>query len=172
MKTTRFHGLFMRHSRATRCIALTLTTLVFSSLAVAQNPPALKPGLYAIFNTSEGAITARLYEKYTPRTVANFVALAQGTKPWRDPKTGAMVRRPLDDVLHRVLRHDMQAVDEFDGDRRFGSVRARSSSVRVIASGVRRLVGGIGREALLFGNVCFEPCEHGVEGVGEFAELI
>jgi two-component system sensor histidine kinase VanS len=34
------------------------------------------------------------------------------------------------------------------------------------------LVGGIGGEPLLFGDVCFEPREHGVEAVGEFAELI
>src|ERR1700728_5446121 len=95
----------MRRSSATRCTALALSTLFFGSLGVAQNPPALKPGLYAIFNTSEGAITARLYEKYTPGTVANFVALAQGTKPWRDPKTGAMVRRSLYEniTFHRVI---------------------------------------------------------------------
>jgi cyclophilin family peptidyl-prolyl cis-trans isomerase len=88
-----------------RCIALTLSTLLFMSLGIAQNPPVLKPGLYAVFNTGEGAITARLYDKYVPRTVANFVALAQGTKPWRDPKTGAMVRRPLYEniTFHRVL---------------------------------------------------------------------
>ena len=35
-----------------------------------------------------------------------------------------------------------------------------------------QLVGGVGRESLLFGDVCFEPREHGVEGVGEFAELV
>jgi hypothetical protein len=35
-----------------------------------------------------------------------------------------------------------------------------------------QLVGGVGCESLLFGGVCFEPCEHAVEGVGEFAELI
>ncbi len=95
----------MERSSATGCIASTLSTLLFISLGVAQNPPALKPGLYAIFNTSEGAITARLYEKYTPGTVANFVALAQGTKPWRDPKTGAMVRRSLYEniTFHRVI---------------------------------------------------------------------
>ena len=29
-----------------------------------------------------------------------------------------------------------------------------------------------GCQSLLFGYVCFEPGEHGVEGVGEFAELI
>ena len=34
------------------------------------------------------------------------------------------------------------------------------------------LVGGIGCESLLFGDMCFEPREHGVEGVGELAELV
>ena len=76
-----------------------------AALALAQNPPALKPGLYAVFNTDEGAITAVLYEKDTRATVANFVALAQGTKPWRDPKSGDMVRRPLyqNITFHRVI---------------------------------------------------------------------
>jgi len=46
-----------------------------------------------------------LFEKNTPIAVQNFVALAQGTKAWRDPKTGAMVKRPLYDNLtfHRVM---------------------------------------------------------------------
>ena len=35
-----------------------------------------------------------------------------------------------------------------------------------------QFVGGIGCESLLFGDMCFEPREHGVEGVGELAELI
>jgi hypothetical protein len=35
-----------------------------------------------------------------------------------------------------------------------------------------QFVGGIGCESLLFGEVCLEPCEHGVEGIGELAELI
>jgi hypothetical protein len=35
-----------------------------------------------------------------------------------------------------------------------------------------QFVGSVGRESLLSGDVCFEPGEHGVEGVGEFAELI
>ncbi len=70
----------------------------------AQSPP-LKPGLYAVFNTSSGPITAVLYERATPTAVRNFIALAQGTKPWKDPKTGAMVKRPLYDnlIFHRVL---------------------------------------------------------------------
>lgn len=80
--------------------------ILLAVLAMAQNPPALKPGLYAVFNTSEGAITALLYEKDTPIAVSNFVALAQGTKPWLDPKTEKMVRRPLYEniTFHRVIR--------------------------------------------------------------------
>jgi hypothetical protein len=35
-----------------------------------------------------------------------------------------------------------------------------------------QFVGRIGCESLLFCDVCFQPREHGVEGVGEFAELI
>jgi len=62
-------------------------------------------GLYAIFNTSMGNITARLYEKDTPIAVENFVALAQGTKATRNPKTGTMVKVPLYNniTFHRVL---------------------------------------------------------------------
>lgn len=69
----------------------------------------LPKGLYAIFTTSEGEFTAQLYEKYTPKAVANFVGLATGTKAWKDPQTGAMVNRPMYDniTFHRVLRDMM-----------------------------------------------------------------
>jgi peptidyl-prolyl cis-trans isomerase A (cyclophilin A) len=70
--------------------------------------PALEPGLYAIFNTSMGTITAVLYEKEAPITVRNFVALARGTKPWKDPK-GVMVTRPMFNniTFHRVIPNFM-----------------------------------------------------------------
>jgi peptidyl-prolyl cis-trans isomerase A (cyclophilin A) len=65
----------------------------------------LPDGLYAIFNTSIGNFTARLYEKDTPIAVETFVALAQGTKATRNPKTQAMTKVPLYDniTFHRVL---------------------------------------------------------------------
>ena len=75
-----------------------------------SKPPApLKPGLYAIFDTSEGIIKAELFEKYTPLAVNNFVELAQGTKPWLDPKSNKFVRRPMYNGLtfHRVIREEM-----------------------------------------------------------------
>ncbi len=78
---------------------------VSGAMAQQQRPP----GLYAIFNTSFGRITAKLYEKEAPVTVQNFVALARGTKPWIDPATGKKVMRPLYDnvTFHRVLRGQM-----------------------------------------------------------------
>ena len=62
-------------------------------------------GPYAVLETSKGRIVARLYADRAPRTVAHLGALADGTKPWRDPKTGRRVRRPLYDgtVFHRVI---------------------------------------------------------------------
>lgn len=61
--------------------------------------------IYAIFETSLGTIKVRLLPREAPETVANFVGLAQGTKEWTDPRTGARVTRPLYDgtPFHRVM---------------------------------------------------------------------
>ena len=69
----------------------------------------LPNGLYAAFATSAGDFTAKLFEKDTPESVRTFVGLAQGTKAWRDPKTGKMVNRPLFNNLlfYRVIPGDM-----------------------------------------------------------------
>jgi peptidyl-prolyl cis-trans isomerase A (cyclophilin A) len=77
--------------------------------ATSTAAPAREPGLYAIFNTSMGTITARLFEKETPLTVKNFAALARGTKPWKDPKSGAMAAKPLYNgiTFHRVIPNFM-----------------------------------------------------------------
>jgi peptidyl-prolyl cis-trans isomerase A (cyclophilin A) len=81
--------------------------MVLAAAALAQAPRA--PGLYAVFHTEAGDIVARLYEKETPRTVANFVALAQGTKPWADPQARKLVKRPLYDniTFHRIIPGDV-----------------------------------------------------------------
>jgi peptidyl-prolyl cis-trans isomerase A (cyclophilin A) len=63
----------------------------------------------ARFTTSEGNFTIRLFDEETPATVANFVGLATGTKPWTDPKTHQQVTRPFYDGLgfHRVIARFM-----------------------------------------------------------------
>jgi peptidyl-prolyl cis-trans isomerase A (cyclophilin A) len=86
-------------------------------IAAAQPPPrpaaqatsssakeqTLTPGLYARFITSEGNFTVRLFEDRAPKTVANFVGLAEGTK---DPATGKPGRaKPFYDgqIFHRII---------------------------------------------------------------------
>jgi peptidyl-prolyl cis-trans isomerase A (cyclophilin A) len=84
----------------------------------AEPTPDRPPGLYWIINTSMGAITAQLYEKEAPGTVANFVALTHGTKAARD-KSGAMTKRPYFTNLtfHRVIPGFMiQTGDGQQGD--------------------------------------------------------
>ncbi len=80
-----------------------------SQAAPAPAAPAREPGLYATFHTSMGTIVAILYQKEAPVTVQNFVALARGSKAWKDPKTGAMVTRPLYNgvTFHRVMPNFM-----------------------------------------------------------------
>jgi peptidyl-prolyl cis-trans isomerase A (cyclophilin A) len=63
------------------------------------------PGTYAILETSQGDIVCRLLEKEAPKTVENFIGLADGTKEFTDPKTGQKAKRPFFDGLsfHRVI---------------------------------------------------------------------
>ena len=80
--------------------------LILAACAFAQKPDKpLKNGLYAIFNTELGKFTAQLYEKDTPNSVKVFKELAEGTLASRDPKTNAMVKRPLYDntTFYRIL---------------------------------------------------------------------
>ena len=61
--------------------------------------------VYAGFNTSEGNFTVHLYDQEAPRTVANFVGLAEGTTEWTDPRTNRKVTQPYYDgvIFHRVI---------------------------------------------------------------------
>jgi peptidyl-prolyl cis-trans isomerase A (cyclophilin A) len=61
--------------------------------------------LYATLRTSHGDIVIRLFKDHAPRTVKNFVELAEGTREWTDPRTGKPSHEKLYDgtVFHRVL---------------------------------------------------------------------
>ncbi|MBI3950108.1 MAG: peptidylprolyl isomerase [Acidobacteria bacterium] len=64
---------------------------------------------YATLETSMGVIKCELYPDKAPKTVVNFVGLAQGTKEWTDPRTKEKVKKPLYDGLtfHRVIPNFM-----------------------------------------------------------------
>lgn len=59
--------------------------------------------------TSLGVIEAELYEHRVPKTVANFVGLARGLRPFRDLESGKTVKRPFYDgiIFHRVIPNFM-----------------------------------------------------------------
>ena len=61
--------------------------------------------VFARFDTTEGSFTARLYDEEAPKTVDNFIGLAEGTKEWTDPRTNKQVKQPYYDgvVFHRVI---------------------------------------------------------------------
>lgn len=65
--------------------------------------------MFALFETSKGNFKVKLLSEKAPKTVENFVGLAEGTKEWTDPKTGEKVKKPFYDglVFHRVIKDFM-----------------------------------------------------------------
>src|SRR5450631_2330311 len=63
-------------------------------------------GPTAVLDTSMGRMSCQLFDKQAPLAVANFIALAQGTKTWTNPATSKkMVNKPLYNgtIFHRVI---------------------------------------------------------------------
>jgi peptidyl-prolyl cis-trans isomerase A (cyclophilin A) len=95
-----------------RSISMIVSGIVLAAtFAFAGQEPAKKPAgkVLAHFTTSEGNFTAELFEKDAPKTVANFVGLADGTKEWTDPKTGTKMKKPFYNglIFHRVIANFM-----------------------------------------------------------------
>ncbi|GJF21276.1 MULTISPECIES: peptidylprolyl isomerase [Streptomyces] len=61
--------------------------------------------LYATLKTNHGDIEVRLLPNHAPKTVRNFVELAQGEREWTNPETGQTSTDRLYDgtVFHRVI---------------------------------------------------------------------
>ncbi|MFP8905265.1 MULTISPECIES: peptidylprolyl isomerase [Streptomyces] len=61
--------------------------------------------LYATLRTNQGDITIRLFPDHAPKTVKNFVELAEGKREWTHPATGKKSTDRLYDgtVFHRVI---------------------------------------------------------------------
>ena len=55
---------------------------------------ALAAGTYAVFNTTEGKITVRLFEADAPITVKNFIELAEGAQGVDAPHDARQIQRP------------------------------------------------------------------------------
>ena len=86
------------------------TGLWFSIVAVLFGPsPAagavFEEGIYAVFTTERGRFVCQLHYQRAPRTVANFIGLAEGTRYWLDFHRSVLSRKPLYDgtQFHRVI---------------------------------------------------------------------
>ncbi len=61
--------------------------------------------LTATLTTTQGTVTVRLFPDQAPKTVKNFVELAEGGREWTHPRTRAVTKERLYDgtVFHRVI---------------------------------------------------------------------
>jgi len=61
--------------------------------------------LTATLQTNQGTVVIRLFPDHAPKTVRNFVELAEGSRQWTDPRTGRTTTDKLYDgtVFHRVI---------------------------------------------------------------------
>lgn len=86
---------------------LVLMVLSFTAALMAED--AVKPvsaHTRVVITTSMGTVVAELFDEEAPVTVANFLELAEGVKPFTDPKTMMEAKRPFYDglIFHRVIK--------------------------------------------------------------------
>lgn len=84
---------------------LLLVSVLFTSCKTTKYSN-LENGLYADIQTNQGDILVKLFDKDVPMTVANFVALSEGTHP---KMTDSLKGTPFYDgvVFHRVIKDFM-----------------------------------------------------------------
>ena len=112
-------------------LLLPVLAAAFAAAACAQTPslpdaPAATPaalihpnGPTAVMDTSLGRITCQFYQRQAPVAVANFIALAEGTKDWTDPRSHQLQhgKRFFDGTtFHRVIPEFMIQGGDPKGD--------------------------------------------------------
>ena len=88
-----------------KVLLVIILCIIIAGLAHGMGEIPMPDKLFAEFETSKGNITVELYPKQAPKTVRNFIELAQGKKEWTDPRTGEKSNEPLysGTVFHRVI---------------------------------------------------------------------
>ena len=78
--------------------------------------------LYATLHTNRGDVRIQLFPDHAPKTVRNFVELAEGKREWRNPTNGLPSSEPFYDglVFHRVIAGFMIQGGDPLGDGRGG----------------------------------------------------
>ena len=78
--------------------------------------------VYATLHTNAGPIRLQLFPNHAPKTVRNFVELAEGTRQYTDPRTGQPGSGPYYDgtISHRVISGFMIQMGDPTGTGRGG----------------------------------------------------
>ncbi|MBW2562921.1 MAG: peptidylprolyl isomerase [Deltaproteobacteria bacterium] len=94
-----------------------------------------------IIQTSMGNIEVKLFQNDAPKTVANFVGLAEGTKEFTDEKTGKKAKKPFYDglIFHRVIKGFMLQAGCPQGNGRGGPGYSFADEINAVALGLDKL---------------------------------
>ncbi len=114
--------------------AIALSVALAAPAARAEAPATKEKKMtaeFATFKTSLGDIVVKLLPEKAPKTVENFVQLAEGAKDWKDPRSGQTVKKPLYDgtVFHRVIPGFMiQGGDPLTRGAKLGAIPASAGT--------------------------------------------
>jgi peptidyl-prolyl cis-trans isomerase A (cyclophilin A) len=99
-------------------ISLMNTFLFSATLLAVVMAGSVRAQIYADVETSMGDFTIQLHYDLAPRTVANFIRLAEGSVPWVESRTGQVVQKPYYEgvIFHRVISGFMNQTGSRKGD--------------------------------------------------------
>ncbi len=94
-----------------------------------------------LLDTSMGEMIIELYKDSAPKTVDNFLGLAQGKKKFLDPKTGKWVKRFYYDglIFHRVIPNFMIQGGDILGNGTGGPGYKFEDEISAVALGLDKL---------------------------------
>jgi len=94
-----------------------------------------------VIQTNMGHIEVELFEKDAPKTVANFMGLAEGTKEFKDKKTGKKIKKPFYDglIFHRVIKNFMLQGGCPQGNGRGGPGYSFADEIDAVSLGLDKL---------------------------------
>jgi len=119
-----------------------LILVVLTATGWSQEPKEKeKKNPMCIIQTSMGNIEVELFQNDAPKTVANFIGLAEGTKEFTDEKTGKKAKKPFYDglIFHRVIKGFMLQAGCPQGNGRGGPGYSFADEINAVALGLDQL---------------------------------
>lgn len=103
--------------------------------------PKAKANPICVIKTNMGNIEVELFQNDAPKTVANFIGLAEGTKEFTDEKTGKKVKKPFYDglIFHRVIKNFMLQGGCPQGNGKGGPGYSFADEIDAVALGLDKL---------------------------------